>query len=101
MRLEKDQPLDHETFAFGSTVPLTYIDDDGKQVEVLVKVVIYWFVASEESWYIKFSLPSDFGKGLRHGFYEDSFIVHKGKTWAIDHGRHELHHFEKWVYRAS
>ncbi|KAF7977946.1 hypothetical protein HWV62_11804 [Athelia sp. TMB] len=98
LRFQTDQPLNKDTFKDGADVPLTYINDSGKQVEVLINIVIYWFVASEKSWYIKFGLPEDFDGDLHHGFHENSYVVHEGKKWMIDHGRHQLHHFEKTGY---
>lgn len=95
LRFETSQPLDKDTFGTGQIVPLTYTNDHGKQVDVQINIVIYWFVASEKSWYFKFSLPENFDGDLHNGFHRDSFVLHGGRKWIIDHGRHELHHFEK------
>lgn len=95
LRFETGQGLGQDTFKTDQSIPLTYTNDHGKEMDVKIKVVIYWFVASEKSWYIKFSLPEDFDGDLHHGFHEGSYVMHGGKKWIIDHGRHELHHFEK------
>lgn len=95
IRFRKGQPLDRETFAFDSTVLFTYTVNPGKQQECEIAVDIYWFVVSEGTWYIKFSAPDDVK--LFPGFHENSFVSHKQQTWHVDHGRHMLDEFERYV----
>jgi len=95
IRLQKGQPLDRETFTFGSTVLFTYTVNPEKQQECEITVDIYWFVASENTWYIKFSTLDDVK--LFPGFHENSYVSHKEQTWHVDHGRHTLDEFERCV----
>jgi hypothetical protein len=99
IRLRKGQPLDRETFAFGSTVLFTYTVNPGKQQECEIAVDIYWFVASEGTWYIKFSISDDVK--LFPGFHENSFVSHKQQTWHVDHGRHMLDEFERYSFAVD
>ncbi|KIM76622.1 hypothetical protein PILCRDRAFT_642853 [Piloderma croceum F 1598] len=99
IRFRKGQPLDRETFAFGSTVLFTFTANSGKQQECEIAVDIYWFVASEGTWYIKFSIPDDVK--LFPGFHENSFVSHEQQTWHVDHGRHMLDEFERVKYESD
>lgn len=93
IRFEQGQPLDRHTFADGSQIPFHYTAATDKQEELRIMIDLYWFVASEKAWYIKFR-TSESVHELPPAFFEDSFVLHKGQTWHIDHGRHPLNEFK-------